>query len=90
MNVKRMVLILLILVVLAGSSLAMASVDFSVHWLQNLSGSGGPIMSSPQYHSALTVGQTAIFKSQSEKFAVFMGFWSAFPLNAVFLPVIVR
>lgn len=90
MKTKRILLILLLLVVLAGSTLAMASANYAIHWLQNLSGSGGPIMSSPLYHSALTVGQTAIFKSQTEKFAVFMGFWSAFPLSAVFLPVIVR
>ncbi len=42
------------------------------------------------YHSALTVGQTAIFQSQTEKFGVFMGFWSAFPLLGVFLPLIMR
>lgn len=89
MNTKRVVLILLILA-LAGSSLAMASVSYAIHWLLNMSGSGGPIMSSPQYHSALTVGQTAIFQSKTDKFSIFMGFWSAFPLSAVFLPVIVR
>lgn len=89
MKTKRVVLIFLILV-LAGSSLAMASVNFAVHWLQNLSGSGGPIMSSPMYHSAVTIGQTAISQAKTDKFSVFMGFWSAFPLLGVFLPLIMR
>lgn len=90
MRTRRVTLILLVLIVVLGSNLAMASANYAVHWLQNLSGSGGPIMSSPMYHSAVTVGQTAIYKSQSEKFGAFMGFWSAFPLSAIFLPVIVR
>lgn len=89
MKTKRMVVILLILV-LAVSSLAMASVNYAIHWLQNLSGSGGPIMSSPMYHSAVTVGQTAIFQSKTDKFGVYMGFWGAFPLLGVFLPLIMR
>lgn len=90
MKTRRIVLTLLVILVLAGSTMALTSSNFSVPWLQNLSGSGGSTMKTTYYTADVTIGQTTIFSSHTDKFTAIMGYWTAFPLGAVFLPLITR
>lgn len=88
-------LILVILLLWAGSALAMFSTHYGLEWFTPMTGGGGGPASSANYAASFTVGQTVIGASTSEHFGSGLGYWygyrSSIPPNfRNFLPLLQR
>jgi hypothetical protein len=68
-------LILIILLLWAGSSLAMSSLNYRLDWFAPMTGSGGVPVSSINYAASFTVGQTVVGASSSEHYGSGLGYW---------------
>ncbi|MCX6033110.1 MAG: hypothetical protein NT169_27975 [Chloroflexi bacterium] len=92
-RVKRPVLLVLIVLALllaAGTVLTMSSANYRLDWFELMTGVGGPRMDSAQFAADVTAGQPAIVASASANYGAQMGYWSAFTGRRVFLPMIVK
>ena len=91
---RRRVTILLALTVillLAGSVLAMSSTNYRLDWFTPMTGGGGAPASSASYAVNLTVGQTVIGASSSANYGVGLGYWyGAVAQFRIFLPVVLK
>ncbi len=90
---KRPVLLLLIVLALllaAGTAFAMSSANYRLDWFELMTGVGGPRMDSAHFAADVTAGQSAIAASASANYGVQMGYWSAFTGRQVFLPAVVK
>jgi hypothetical protein len=67
--------ILMILLLVAGSALAMSSPNYRLDWFTPMTGGGGGPASSANYAANFTVGQTVIGASASETFGSGLGYW---------------
>ena len=89
---KRRVFVLLLLVlgalVITGTVYAMASANYRIDWDGLMAGSGGPRVASANAAVEITAGQSASGAASSANYRVQMGYWSAFPLEQVVLPVV--
>jgi hypothetical protein len=88
-------LILIALLVLAGSALAMSSPNFRLDWFTPMTGGGGGPVSSANYAANFTVGQTVIGASASEHFGAGLGYWYGFLSSMIqnfldFLPLVMK
>jgi hypothetical protein len=68
-------LILLILLLGAGSALAMSSPNYRLDWFTPMTGGGGGPASSASYAANFTVGQTVVGTSASEHYGSGLGYW---------------
>lgn len=85
-------LIVLVLVLLvAGSALAMSSTNYRLDWFVPLSGSGGGPSSSTSYAANFTIGQLAAGAASSTNYQAGLGYWSgAGGQYRIFLPIILK
>lgn len=67
--------ILMILLLVAGSALAMSSPNYRLDWFTPMTGGGGGPASSTTYAANFTVGQTVIGASASENYGSGLGYW---------------
>ena len=67
--------ILMILLLVAGSALAMSSPNYRLDWFTPMTGGGGGPSSSATYAANFTVGQTVIGASASENYGSGLGYW---------------
>ena len=67
--------ILMILLLVAGSALAMSSPNYRLDWFTPMTGGGGGPTSSATYAANFTVGQTVIGASASENYGSGLGYW---------------
>lgn len=91
MRWKQIVLILIICLMLTNSVMAMSSPNFEIDWMVPLSGGGGKA-SSTNYAIHVTIGQTAVGKSESTNFQAAWGFWRGIwqAIWEVFIPVLLK
>ena len=84
--------ILMILLLLAGSALAMSSPNYRLDWFTPMTGGGGGPASSANYAANFTVGQTVIGASASENYGSGLGYWVGLLANFLrnFLPVLTK
>ena len=68
-------LILIVLLLWAGSALAMSSSNYRLDWSTPMTGSGGGPANSAQYTANFTVGQAVIGHSSSEHYGSGLGYW---------------
>ena len=91
---KRIPILLLLvaLLVLAGSAGAMSSANYRLDWFTPLTGGGGGgPAGSANFAVNLTVGQTVIGESSSANFRVSLGYWyGAFPPGRTYVPLVLR
>jgi hypothetical protein len=94
MKTKPLVAILIVLalvLLVAGSALAMSSTNYRLDWYVTLSGGGGGPSSSTSYAANFTVGQVAAGASSSTNYEAGLGYWyGAGGQYAVFLPLVLR
>ncbi len=88
-------LILITLLLFAGSALAMSSSNFRLDWFTPMTGSGGGPTSSANYAANFTVGQTVIGASASEHYGSGLGYWHGFLSSMIrnfleFLPLVIK
>ena len=83
--------VLVVLCLLAGSALAMSSINYRLDWFTPLTGGGGGAASSTNYAVNLTIGQAAIGGSSSANYAVGLGYWYGAAVQyKIFLPIVLR
>ncbi len=89
---KRMpiLLALVVLLVFAGTALAMSSAHYQMNWSTSLTGSGGGTHSA-HYAGQFTVGQTDIGSTSSNHYKVCLGYWCGTTMERrLYLPEILR
>jgi hypothetical protein len=85
-----MLLILLGLLLIAGSALAMSSTNYRLDWFAPLTSSGGPA-SSTNYAGNFSVGQAVIGYAGSTGYAAGLGYWYGTAGGyTIYLPVVLR
>ena len=83
-------LILVLVLILAGSVLAMRSTNYQLDWFTPLTGSGGKAWST-NYAVNFTVGQSVIGTGSSANYAGCLGYWcGAGDEHEIYLPLILR
>ena len=83
-------LTLALLLILAGSVLAMQSANYQIDWFTPLTGSGGK-SSSSNYAVAFTVGQSVIRKSSSSNYETCLGYWCGTERGfTIYLPLAIQ
>jgi len=91
MKQATILLTLIVLLLLAGSAIAMSSTNYRLDWFTPLTSGGGGAASSTNYAINLTVGQAAIGGSSSANYAVGLGYWyGAAAQYKIFLPIVLR
>jgi len=91
MKQATILLTLIVLLLLAGSAMAMSSTNYRLDWFTPLTSGGGGAASSTNYAINLTVGQAAIGGSSSANYAVGLGYWyGAAAQYKIFLPIVLR
>jgi hypothetical protein len=71
-----MILLLLVaMLMMAGTSLAMSSTNYWLDWFTPMTGGGGGPTSSTNYAANFTVGQTVVGASTSEHYGSGLGYW---------------
>jgi hypothetical protein len=71
-----MILLLLVaMLMMAGTSLAMSSTNYWSDWFTPMTGGGGGPASSTNYAANFTVGQTVVGASTSEHYGSGLGYW---------------
>ncbi len=87
-RVIRLAVLLLILLVLAVSSVqAMGSTNYLVDWFHPMTGTG-MISDSSHYAVELTVGQTSILQAGSANVKADLGYWRPIQFLAFYFPSI--
>jgi hypothetical protein len=88
---KRILILLMLigLLLFAGSALAMSSTNYRLDWFVPLTGSGGAA-SSAHYAVNLTVGQTVIGLSAGPGYRVGLGYWAGLSAYRVYLPIVLE
>ncbi len=66
---------LIIVLVFAGTALAMSSTHYQVNWSTSLTGSGGGDSNSTHYAAQFTVGQTGTGTTSSSHYNACLGYW---------------
>ena len=83
-------LVLLLLLILAGSVLAMGSTNYQLDWFTPLTGSGGK-STSTNYAVQFTVGQSVLGTGSSTNYEGCLGYWcGAGGEYSIYLPLIFR
>lgn len=83
-------LILVLLLVLAGSALAMESTNYQLNWFTPLTGGGGN-SNSTNYAVNFTVGQSVIGTGSSTNYEGCLGYWCGTGSeHHIYLPQILR
>jgi hypothetical protein len=94
MKTKRLVAIIAVLVLVllvAGSALAMLSTNYRLDWYVTLSGGGGGPSSSASYAANFTVGQVAAGASSSTNHEAGLGYWyGAGSQYNIYLPIVLK
>jgi hypothetical protein len=81
----------LLLLLSAGSALAMSSANYRLDWFTPLTGGGGGPASSANYAINVTVGQSVIGASSSTNYQVGLGYWyRGMGPYYLYLPLIMR
>ena len=87
-------LLILAVLLLAGSALAMDSEHYRLDWFTPLTGGGGGAASSTNYAVNLTVGQSAIGTSASTNYKGCLGYWCGAAVaeveHSIYLPIILK
>jgi len=84
-------LIVIALLLLAGSALAMSSDNYRLDWFTPLTGGGGGPASSAHYAVNFTVGQTAIGSSDSTHYQAELGYWYSVDVgHEIYLPLVLK
>jgi hypothetical protein len=84
-------LIVIALLLLAGSALAMSSDNYRLDWFTPLTGGGGGPASSAHYAVNFTVGQTAIGSSDSTHYQAGLGYWYGVDVgHRIYLPLVLK
>jgi hypothetical protein len=85
-------LILIILLLWAGSALAMSSTNYRLDWFTPMAGGGGGPASSTNYAATFTVGQTVVGASTSEHYGSGLGYWYGLLSSIIrnFLPLVTK
>ena len=68
-------LLLILLLLVAGSALAMESTHYRLDWLIPLTSGGGSVSSSTNYQAEFTTGQAAVTNASSAHYQVGLGYW---------------
>ena len=90
-SIAAVLAVLVLVVLVAGSALAMSSANYRLDWYVQLSGGGGGSASSASYAVNFTTGQTAAGSSSSTNYAAGLGYWyGAGNQYAIFLPLVLR
>jgi hypothetical protein len=82
--------VILMLLILAGSALAMSSANYRLDWYVNMSGAGGGAADSTNYDANFTVGQVVVDRSSSAHYATGLGYWEGVPFRDIYFPVVQR
>ena len=92
MKRARPILILIVfLLLLAGSALAMYSTNYRLDWFTPLTGNGGVELYSTNYAAHFTVGQTAVGAASSTNYEGCLGYWCGVPAeHRIYLPMVMR
>ena len=91
MKQATILLTLIVLLLLAGSAMAMSSTNYRLDWFTPLTSGGGGAASSTNYAINLTVGQAAIGGSSSANYAVGLGYWYGVAVGyKVYLPIVIK
>lgn len=93
MKTKRMALpaALLLVLLLAGAALAMASANYQLTWYVQMGVGSGGLLNSAGYKANLTAGQTAVGAAGSANYDVSLGYWAAFPFEReLYLPAVMK
>jgi hypothetical protein len=92
MKRSTILIITIILLLLAGKTLAMSSSNYRLDWFIPMTGSGGGPASSSNFAANFTVGQTVIGASASEHYVSGMGYWYGLLSSLIrnFLPLVMR
>jgi len=83
-------LIFIVLILWAGTALAMSSPNYRLDWFTPMTGGGGGPASSTQYAANFTVGQTVVGVSASEHYTSGLGYWYGLITTVIknFLPLV--
>lgn len=85
------IMALALLLLLGGYIVAMSSPNYELNWLVPVSSGGSGSVSSTTFVADLTIGQTAIGRTNSDGYEIELGYWpgvqSAYQL---FLPIVVN
>jgi hypothetical protein len=85
-------LLLVVMLLLASTSLAISSPNFNLDWFTPMTGGGGGPVSSAQYAVNFTVGQTVVGASASEHYGSGLGYWYGLLSYIIrnFLPLVMK
>jgi hypothetical protein len=92
---KRLLFFMILLTLLlltAGSAVAMSSPNFRLDWFTPMTGSGGGAASSPHFTANFTVSQTVIGPSASENYGSGLGYWYGLLAKSLrfYLPMLMK
>jgi len=92
MKRTTILLVAIILLLMAGSALAMSSSNFRLDWFTPMTGAGGGLASSANYAVNFTVGQTVVGASASEHFGSGLGYCVGLLTELIrnFLPLVLK
>ncbi len=91
MKRTAVLLALVILLLLAGHTLAMSSTNYRLDWFVPLTGGGGGPVSSTHYAVNFTVGQSVIGSFSGTNYSGCLGYWcGAAGQYRVYLPLVLR
>jgi hypothetical protein len=83
--------ILVVLLLLASSTLAMSSENYRLDWFTPMTGNGGDKIDSANYAVNFTVGQSVIGASSSTSYEGCLGYWCGTAVeHSVYLPLVMR
>jgi hypothetical protein len=82
---------LVVLLLLAGSALAMSSENYRLDWFTPMTGNGGDRIGSANYAANFTVGQSVIGAPASTSYEGCLGYWCGTAVDySVYLPLVLR
>ncbi len=91
MKQSTFLMILVVLLLFAGSALAMDSENYRLDWFTPMTGNGGDNISSANYAVNFTVGQTVVGASSSANYEACLGYWcSGAAEYKIYLPLVMR
>jgi hypothetical protein len=91
MKQATILLTLIVLLLLAGSAMAMSSTNYRLDWFTPLTSGGGGAASSPNYAVNVTIGQSATGPSSSTNYQVGLGYWYGAVVGyKIYLPLVLR
>jgi hypothetical protein len=90
MNRLLILLVVLALLLLAGSAVAMTSPLYRLDWFTPLTTGGGGAASSAHYAVRLSLGQTAVQSSASVHYQAGLGYWAGIVSYRLYLPILLK